>query len=166
MDRTQLAEICTALYPSHLYKTENKESSRVRLYSTAGAPAHAPAAVTPAGIKLYSAEYFAYCGIGGILSCGLTHTAVTPLDLVKCNAQANPEHFKGTIQGFRAIVSGSVAHLGFRSGLPGLAKGWGPTLVGYSIQGLFKFGLYELFKHEISEMVGHDNATRYRISST
>lgn len=34
-----------------------------------------------------SAKYYAYCGFGGILSCGLTHTAVVPLDLVKCRIQ-------------------------------------------------------------------------------
>ncbi len=34
-----------------------------------------------------STKYFALCGIGGILSCGITHTMVTPLDLVKCRLQ-------------------------------------------------------------------------------
>ena len=34
-----------------------------------------------------SAKFFALCGFGGILSCGLTHTAVVPLDLVKCRIQ-------------------------------------------------------------------------------
>ena len=34
-----------------------------------------------------SATYYAYCGFGGILSCGITHTAVVPLDLVKCRIQ-------------------------------------------------------------------------------
>ena len=32
-------------------------------------------------------KYYALCGFGGILSCGLTHTAVVPLDLVKCRIQ-------------------------------------------------------------------------------
>lgn len=41
-------------------------------------------------IKLYSPEFYTACTIGGILSCGLTHTAVTPLDVVKCNMQARP----------------------------------------------------------------------------
>ena len=36
-----------------------------------------------------SATYYAYCGFGGILSCGITHTAVVPLDLVKCRIQVN-----------------------------------------------------------------------------
>ena len=34
-----------------------------------------------------SMKYYAFCGLGGILSCGLTHTAVVPLDLVKCRMQ-------------------------------------------------------------------------------
>lgn len=43
-------------------------------------------------ITEYSCEYgslkfYALCGLGGVLSCGLTHTAVVPLDLVKCRMQ-------------------------------------------------------------------------------
>ena len=34
-----------------------------------------------------SSKYYALCGFGGILSCGITHTAVVPLDLVKCRIQ-------------------------------------------------------------------------------
>uniref|UniRef100_A0A3B4ZUF0 Solute carrier family 25 member 3 n=1 Tax=Stegastes partitus TaxID=144197 RepID=A0A3B4ZUF0_9TELE len=34
-----------------------------------------------------SQKYFVLCGFGGILSCGTTHTAVVPLDLVKCRMQ-------------------------------------------------------------------------------
>jgi len=113
-------------------------------------------------IVLYSKEYFALCGIGGILSCGLTHTAVTPLDLVKCNVQANPAEFKGTLQGFSKIYSGNAVSLGHGQGMSGLFKGWGPTLWGYSFQGLFKFGCYELFKHQFAEAVGVENALRYR----
>ena len=87
-------------------------------------------------VELYSNEYFGLCAIGGILSCGLTHTAVTPLDLVKCNMQANPKEFTGTFQGFGKIYR--------EGGFKGLRLGWGPTLAGYSVQGMFKFGLYEV----------------------
>jgi len=41
-----------------------------------------------------SAKYYALCAVGGALSCGLTHTAVTPLDLVKCRLQVNKEKYK------------------------------------------------------------------------
>ena len=41
-----------------------------------------------------SGKYYALCGFGGVLSCGLTHTLVTPLDLVKCRLQVNKEKYK------------------------------------------------------------------------
>jgi len=116
----------------------------------------------PKKIELYSKEYFAVCGVGGILSCGLTHTAVTPLDLVKCNVQANPKEFPNTGSGFKTIFSGKATHLGYGSGISGLMKGWGPTLVGYSAQGLCKFGFYEYFKYKFAHMVGEENAYKYR----
>jgi len=111
-------------------------------------------------VPIYSAEYYYLCGIGGILSCGLTHTAVTPLDVVKCNVQANPKVFTSTGQGFSLIFSGNAP--GLKPGFAGLVKGWGPTFVGYSIQGLGKFGFYEFFKHEYAEMVGEKYAVPYR----
>ena len=113
-------------------------------------------------IELYSNKYYVACGMGGILSCGLTHALVTPIDLVKCNLQGNPEVFTSTFQGFRYIYSGQAISLGYGRGMSGIMKGWGPTLVGYSVQGLFKYGLYEYFKHTYGELVGEENATRYR----
>ena len=47
----------------------------------------AAAASEPGKIKMYSPEYYYTCGVGGVLSCGLTHTAVTPLDVVKARLQ-------------------------------------------------------------------------------
>jgi len=113
-------------------------------------------------VKLYSSEYFGLCGIGGILSCGLTHTLLTPLDLIKCNTQANPKEFPGTIVGFKKIYGGAAAQYGYKGGVGGLFKGWGPTAWGYSIQGLCKFGFYEYFKHYFSEVVGDEAAYKYR----
>ena len=39
-------------------------------------------------------------------------------------------------------------------GARGLAKGWAPTFIGYSMQGLCKFGFYEVFKILYSNMIG------------
>jgi len=111
---------------------------------------------------MHSPEYFVMCAIGGILSCGLTHTAVTPLDLVKCNTQANPHLFKGTMQGFSKIYGGELANEGFKGGFSGLLRGWGPTLWGYSVQGLFKFGLYELFEYYYAKAIGEETAHQWR----
>ncbi|KPJ12771.1 Phosphate carrier protein, mitochondrial [Papilio machaon] len=44
----------------------------------------------------------------------------------------------------------------------GLAKGWAPTFIGYSLQGLCKFGLYEVFKVTYSGMLDEETAYTYR----
>ena len=53
----------------------------------------ASAAAADAGYscEFGSSKYYALCGVGGVLSCGLTHTMVTPLDLVKCRLQVRKE---------------------------------------------------------------------------
>lgn len=86
------------------------------------------AAATPAGdsCEFGSNKYFALCGIGGILSCGTTHTFVVPLDLVKCRLQVNPAKYKNVFNGVKVTVA--------EEGARGLAKGWFPTLIGYSLQ--------------------------------
>jgi len=103
-----------------------------------------------------SGKYYALCGLGGILSCGTTHTAVVPLDLVKCRLQVNPVKYKGIVNGF----SLTVKEEGFRA----LAKGWAPTFIGYSLQGLGKFGFYEIFKVMYAGMLGDELSYQWRTS--
>lgn len=103
-----------------------------------------------------SMKYYALCGFGGILSCGITHTAVVPLDLVKCRIQVDPAKYKGIFQAGRLTIA--------EEGVRGLAKGWAPTLIGYSMQGLCKFGFYEVFKILYSNMLGEENTYLYRTS--
>ncbi|XGW29052.1 hypothetical protein V3C99_008670 [Haemonchus contortus] len=107
-------------------------------------------------VEFGSLKYYALCAFGGVLSCGTTHTAIVPLDLVKCRIQVNPEKYKNIVTGFRT----TVAEEGGRA----LAKGWAPTFVGYSLQGLGKFGFYEVFKNVYAEMLGEENAYLYRTS--
>lgn len=99
-------------------------------------------------------SYYAKCMVGGALACGLTHTAVTPLDVTKCNMQVNPKKYTGLFSGIRKIVA--------EEGAGAVWKGWLPTLIGYNLQGLFKFGLYEFFKDQYSTMAGEENAQKYR----
>jgi len=80
---------------------------------------------------------------GGILSCGITHMMVTPLDVVKCRMQTQPEVYKNMSVGF-SIASKEGA----------LLTAWLPTLLGYSAQGMFKFGMYEIFKDYYADLVG------------
>jgi len=99
-------------------------------------------------------SYYGKCMIAGILSCGLTHTIITPLDVVKCNMQVNPGKFNSLIPGIRTIAA--------EEGAAALFKGWAPTALGYSAQGFCKFGFYEIFKDAYSTMVGEENAYKYR----
>lgn len=103
-----------------------------------------------------SPKYFALCGLGGILSCGITHTMVVPLDLVKCRLQVDAAKYKSLINGFKVTVA--------EEGSRALFKGWAPTFFGYSMQGLGKFGLYEFFKIKYSDIIGEENSYLWRTS--
>ncbi|KAH0810756.1 hypothetical protein GEV33_012035 [Tenebrio molitor] len=103
-----------------------------------------------------SPHYFALCGMGGILSCGITHTAIVPLDLVKCRIQVDPDKYRNVFHGFKVTLK--------EDGFRGLAKGWAPTFFGYSMQGLCKFGLYEVFKVFYTDLIGDENAFLFRTS--
>jgi len=105
--------------------------------------------VQPGKIKPNSTDYFMVCGLGGILSCGLTHTAITPLDMIKCNKQNNPVLFNKGLFG-NARVLGSI------KGPRGIVRGWSPTFVGYSFQGLGKFGLNDVFKYRYGKLLGKE----------
>ena len=104
---------------------------RAVAYSTAEAPAKKK-------IEMHSKDYYIACAIGGWLSCGLTHMAVTPLDVVKCNLQIDPKKYGSIGNGFSVVMK--------EGGVGGLFKGWLPTLIGYGFQGVCKFGFYEYFK--------------------
>jgi len=103
-----------------------------------------------------SGKFFALCGMGGILSCGITHTAVTPLDLVKCRIQTNPAKYKSVFNGFSVTLK--------EEGVRGLGRGWAPTCIGYSLQGLGKFGLYEAFKIFYADLLGDELSYTWRTS--
>ncbi|KAL3656263.1 hypothetical protein V7S43_018910 [Phytophthora oleae] len=98
--------------------------------------------------------FYGKCMIGGILSCGITHTGITPLDVVKCNMQVNPAKYKSLLSGLKTIAS--------EEGVGALYKGWAPTAFGYSMQGMCKFGFYDVFKDMYSTMAGEENAYKYR----
>ncbi|UXI22431.1 FERM domain-containing protein 4A-like [Sarcoptes scabiei] len=107
-------------------------------------------------VEFGSMKYYALCGFGGILSCGITHTAVTPLDLVKCRIQTNPAKYKNIAHGFKVTYA--------EDGTRGLVRGWAPTAIGYSLQGLGKFGFYELFKILYGNAIGEELSYTYRTS--
>lgn len=132
------------------------ESSNKELVPGRNISAAAVAADTGDSCEFGSTKYFALCGLGGILSCGITHTLIVPLDLVKCRIQVDPAKYKSVVNGFKVTIR--------EDGTRGLAKGWAPTFFGYSMQGLFKFGLYEVFKVFYSDLLGEENSYVWRTS--
>ncbi|KAF2754316.1 mitochondrial carrier [Pseudovirgaria hyperparasitica] len=105
-------------------------------------------------IEMYSSKFYATCTLGGLMACGLTHAAVTPLDLVKCRRQVDSKMYKGNFEAWGKISRAE--------GVRGIFTGAGPTLVGYSFQGAFKYGGYEFFKKYYSDLVGEENAVKYK----
>jgi len=101
-------------------------------------------------------KFYVLCAVGGAASCGITHTAVVPLDLVKCRLQVDPAKYGNLGQGFKITLA--------EDGTKGLAKGWAPTLIGYSAQGIGKFGFYEGFKILYSGIIGEEAAYLNRMS--
>jgi len=74
--------------------------------------------------------------------------------LVKCRIQVNPQKYKSLANGIKVTLQ--------EEGIKGMVRGWSPTLAGYSMQGFFKFGLYEVFKSFYSTLMGEENAYLYR----
>ena len=55
----------------------------------------------------------------------MTHTAVTPLDLVIWRRQVDSKMYKGNLEAWGKI--------GRAEGIRGIFTGWGPTFFGYSV---------------------------------
>ncbi|XP_065212805.1 phosphate carrier protein, mitochondrial-like [Planococcus citri] len=146
-----------SMYSNHFSVSDKTDAGLLMPTGRTIAAASAAAAPNPGDSCAYgSNKYFALCGLGGILSCGITHTMVTPLDLVKCRLQVNPAKYKNVINGFRVTLA--------EDGARGLARGWAPTFFGYSAQGLCKFGFYEYFKCLYSDLLGEENTYLWRTS--
>jgi solute carrier family 25 phosphate transporter 3 len=56
----------------------------------------------------------------------------------------------------------SIRVLVKEEGANGILKGFGPTLVGYSLQGMFKYGLYEVFKDAYMNLAGEELSGKYK----
>lgn len=94
---------CQAADNISMANKNDQPSTTPGLVSALVAPRKIAAAAVAEGesCEFGSAHYFVLCGLGGILSCGITHTMVTPLDLVKCRIQVDPGKYKNIVNGFR-----------------------------------------------------------------
>ncbi|XP_061367362.1 mitochondrial phosphate carrier protein 1, mitochondrial-like [Gastrolobium bilobum] len=106
----------------------------------------------------FSPKYYGLCFLGGMLSSGPTHLAITPLDVLKVHMQVNPIKYN-------SIVTG-LATLWKEEGPYALWRGWSGKLFGYGVQGGFKYGLYEYFKKLNSDLfVGYNRDFIFFLSS-
>jgi solute carrier family 25 (mitochondrial phosphate transporter), member 3 len=106
------------------------------------------------GALKHDTSYFVKCAGGGAISCAATHTIVLPLDSLKIGMQVNPEKYRGFIQGAKVFAAEET--------LGSMYRGFGATVVGYGLQGLAKFGGYELLKDYYASLVGEEVATKYK----
>lgn len=100
-------------------------------------------------------DYVKFFAAGGLAATS-THAAVTPIDVVKTRIQVD-DAMKGLnmLKAGRTIVA--------KEGASALLTGFGPTAVGYLVQGGAKFSGYEYFKKQyISLLGGPDRAVPHR----
>jgi solute carrier family 25 phosphate transporter 3 len=109
------------------------------------------AAAAPHGADKYDLMYYLKGALAGGICCSITHGALCPVDVVKTRIQLDPVKYnRGLIGGISQVIA--------EEGAAGLATGLGPTVVGYFIQGWFKFGGVEFFKVNIAQSLGEQSA--------
>ncbi|XP_034681541.1 mitochondrial phosphate carrier protein 1, mitochondrial-like [Vitis riparia] len=96
-----------------------------------------------------SPSYYGICTVGGMLSAGTIHLAITPLDVLKVNMQVNPIKYNSITSGLNTLWK--------EQGPSALWRGWSGKLFGYGVQGGCKFGLYEYFKRVYSDVLVDQN---------
>jgi solute carrier family 25 phosphate transporter 3 len=95
--------------------------------------------------------YYLKGALAGGLCCSITHGVLCPVDVVKTRIQLEPEVYnRGMIGGFKQVIEAE--------GVGALATGLGPTIVGYFIQGWFKFGGVEVVKINLVQNLGTEKA--------
>ena len=108
-------------------------------------------------LPTYTVGDYASFALAGAIGCGVTHGAMTPIDVIKTRIQLEPAVYNTGMFGSLKKIVGT-------EGTGALLTGLGPTVLGYSLQGCFKFGGYELFKKNFTEIVGIDTARKYKNS--
>lgn len=100
-------------------------------------------------------DYLKFFGAGALAATS-THGAATPIDVVKTRIQVD-DAMKGMnmVKAGRTIIA--------KEGAAALLTGFGPTAVGYLVQGGGKFAGYEYFKKRFVQLAGSpEKATEHR----
>lgn len=100
-------------------------------------------------------DYLKFFGAGALAATS-THAAATPIDVVKTRIQVDD-----ALKGYNMIRAGRTIIA--NEGASALLTGFGPTAVGYLVQGGAKFAGYEFFKKTyIGWAGGPDKAVAHR----
>ncbi|KAF8578061.1 mitochondrial carrier [Ramaria rubella] len=115
-----------------------------------------PSVSTTSLVPQFTFRNYSQFFIAGALCATITHGAMTPVDVVKTRIQIDPALARHSmLAAGRKIVAAE--------GSRGLLTGFGPTAVGYLIQGGAKFSGYEFWKKQAVEIAGsQETAVKYR----
>ena len=105
-------------------------------------------------LEIHNTSYYLKCFFAGLFPCGLTHTLLTPLDVVKCRRQIDPSMYKSLGDGLKTLYK--------TQGLKGLFLGWQPSILGYGLQGSMKYGFYEINKDIYKRVLGEEKAKKHQ----
>lgn len=107
-------------------------------------------------VPTFSAKDYSIFFTAGAICCTLTHGAMTPVDVIKTRIQIDPALARqNLVTAGRKIVAAE--------GVRGLMAGFGPTAVGYLVQGGAKFAGYEYWKKQLVQLTGsQEEAVKYR----
>lgn len=132
-----------------------RSTSRTHIM-TSVAKSAAQAKGHPALVPNFTLADYTSFAIAGALCCTVTHGAMTPIDVVKTRIQIDPDFKKQSLlSGGRKLVAAE--------GASALLTGFGPTAVGYLVQGGAKFAGYEFWKKQFVQIAGdQENAVKYR----
>ncbi|KAI0755154.1 mitochondrial carrier [Daedaleopsis nitida] len=111
---------------------------------------------TPFVVPQFKAKDYSTFFLAGALCCTITHGGMTPIDVVKTRIQVDPDMARmSLLSGGRRIVA--------QEGASALLTGFGPTAVGYLVQGGAKFSGYEFWKKQFVQIAGdQESAVKYR----
>jgi solute carrier family 25 phosphate transporter 3 len=129
-------------------KTSVLSSLALILSGSSNAIASGPASAAANAAKSFDYRYFVAGGVCAATSHGIT----TPIDVVKTKMQAEPDVYnEGMASACMSILK--------TDGPSALLGGLGPTVVGYGIEGAMKFGVYEISKPIMVNLIGGESNT-------
>ncbi|KIM89100.1 hypothetical protein PILCRDRAFT_812998 [Piloderma croceum F 1598] len=110
----------------------------------------------PFNVPQFTSRDYSSFFLAGALCATASHTFFTPVDVVKTRIQIDPAYKKfGIISGTRHVIA--------TEGPAALLTGFGPTAVGYLLQGGAKFAGYEYWKKVSIQFAGdQETAVKYR----